>query len=86
MVRAADRDKLVLIPPILVMVVGVLVLMLRAVIAPLMLLAGVALSVFAPCGLAGLALREIGFPDVDATVPLWCCSSLRSVSTTRSSS
>jgi RND superfamily putative drug exporter len=69
--RAARRDNLVLMPLILVVVFGVLVLLLRALVAPLLLAASVVLSYAAAMGLAGLVFRAIGYPDIDPTLPLW---------------
>jgi RND superfamily putative drug exporter len=69
--RAARRDNLVLMPLILVVVFGVLVLLLRALVAPLLLAASVVLSFAAAMGLAGLVFRAIGYPGIDPTLPLW---------------
>jgi RND superfamily putative drug exporter len=69
--RAARRDLLVLMPLILIVVFGVLVLLLRALIAPLLLAASVVLSYAAAIGLAGLVFRAIGYPGIDPTMPLW---------------
>jgi RND superfamily putative drug exporter len=69
--RAARRDILVLMPLILIVVFGVLVLLLRALIAPLLLAASVVLSYAAAIGLAGLVFRAIGYPGIDPTMPLW---------------
>ena len=52
------------------MVLLVLVLLLRAVVAPLLLLASVVLSYLAALGAAGLILSAIGYPDLWVAIPL----------------
>ena len=58
-------------PLILAVVFAVLVLLLRALVAPLLLAASVVLSYAAALGAAGLVFRAIGHPAIDATLPLW---------------
>jgi putative drug exporter of the RND superfamily len=48
----------------------VLVLLLRAVVAPLVLLLSVVLSYFAALGAAGLILSAMGYPDLWVALPL----------------
>jgi RND superfamily putative drug exporter len=69
--RAAARDDAVVMPLILAVVFGVLVLLLRALVAPLLLAASVVLSFVAAWGAAGLVMRAIGHPHLDPTMPLW---------------
>jgi RND superfamily putative drug exporter len=69
--RAADHDNAVLMPLILGVVFAVLVLLLRALVAPLLLAASVVLSYAAALGAAGLVFRAIGHPAIDPTLPLW---------------
>ena len=69
--RAASRDDSLVMPMILVVVFVVLVMLLRALVAPLILVASVVLSYVAAMGLAGLALQAIGHPAIDPTLPLW---------------
>ncbi len=69
--RAARRDNLVLMPLILVVVFAVLVLVLRALVAPLLLAASVVLSYAAAMGVAALVFQAIGYPGIDPTLPLW---------------
>jgi putative drug exporter of the RND superfamily len=69
--RAAARDDVVVMPLILAVVFGVLVLLLRALVAPLLLAASVVLSFVAAWGAAGLVMRLIGHPHLDPTMPLW---------------
>jgi RND superfamily putative drug exporter len=69
--RATSRDNRVLLPLILAVVLAVLVLLLRALVAPLLLAASVLLSFAAAMGLAGLICRAIGYPDIAPSLPLW---------------
>src|SRR5262249_24048830 len=69
--RAASRDNAVLMPLILIVVFAVLVLLLRALVAPLLLAASVLLSYAAALGLAALVLQAIGFPGMQPSMPLW---------------
>jgi putative drug exporter of the RND superfamily len=66
----AGRDDRLVMPLILGVVLLVLVLLLRALIAPLVLLAGVVLSYLAALGAAGLILSAIGYPDLWVAIPL----------------
>ncbi|MGK5741532.1 MMPL family transporter [Micromonospora sp. URMC 103] len=66
--RAMNRDLTVIVPFILVVVALVLGLLLRAVLAPLLLLACTVLSAGAALGGAGLLFRALGFPRTDQTV------------------
>jgi putative drug exporter of the RND superfamily len=68
--RTAGRDDRVTLPLILLVVFGILVLLLRAIVAPLLLLASVVLSYFAALGVAGLILDAIGHPRLWVGVPL----------------
>lgn len=65
-----DRDLRLIIPLILAVVLGVLILLLRALIAPIVLLASVVLSFGAALGASTLIYRAVGFPQVDKTVLL----------------
>jgi RND superfamily putative drug exporter len=69
--RAAGHDNAVLMPLILIVVFAVLVLLLRALVAPLLLAASVVLSFAAAMGVAGLVLQAIGYPGIDPSMPLW---------------
>jgi len=69
---AAERDRLVIIPITLVVVFLVLTLLLRAVLAPLVLIATVLLSFAATLGVAALVFDHLlGFPGSDPSVPLY---------------
>jgi len=69
---AARRDRLVVIPAILAMVLMVLYVLLRAVVAPLVLTAATVLSALAALGLGGWAsIHVFGFPGLDNSTPLF---------------
>ena len=69
--RAAVRDDAVLMPLILGVVFLVLVLLLRALVAPVLLVASVVLSFAAAMGTASLIFHAIGYPDINPALPLW---------------
>ena len=69
---AAGRDRLVVIPAILVVVLAVLYVLLRSALAPLILVAVTVLSALAALGLGGWAsVHLFGFPALDNTAPLF---------------
>jgi putative drug exporter of the RND superfamily len=69
---AAARDRLVIIPAILAVVLIVLYVLLRSALAPLILIAVTVLSALAALGLGGWASVHIfGFPALDNTAPLF---------------
>ena len=67
---ASLRDGLVVMPTALVVVGLVLILLLRAVLGPLVLLATVVLSYLAALGLHGLVMKGMGFEAVELGLPL----------------
>jgi putative drug exporter of the RND superfamily len=70
--RAADHDREVIIPIILVLVFGILGLLLRAVIAPIMLIATVALSLAAALGVSSLMFNYVfNYGNADNSFPLF---------------
>jgi RND superfamily putative drug exporter len=69
--RAANRDNAVVMPLIAIVVLAVLVLLLRALVAPLLLAASMVLSFAAAMGVAGLVLQAIGYPRMAPGLPLW---------------
>ncbi|UFU05621.1 MMPL family transporter [Ruania halotolerans] len=70
--ETAERDLRTIIPVVLVVIALMLALLLRAVVAPLVLLAANVLSFAATMGLAALVFNHIlDFPGADATVPLY---------------
>jgi RND superfamily putative drug exporter len=68
--RAASRDNKVIMPLILGVIFLILVALLRALVAPLLLLASVVLSYAAAVGAAGLVLDAIGYPKLFFGLPL----------------
>ncbi|RRR44729.1 MMPL family transporter [Mycolicibacter terrae] len=69
---AADRDRRVLIPAILAVVLVVLCVLLRAALAPPVLVAATVLSALAALGLGGWAgIHLFGFPALDNSTPLF---------------
>ena len=68
--RGAARDNRVVMPLILLVVFAVLVLLLRALVAPLLLVASVVLSYAAAMGVVGLVCLAIGYPHVMPSLPM----------------
>jgi RND superfamily putative drug exporter len=69
--EAAARDSKVIIPIVLVMVFLILALLLRAIVAPLLLMATVVLSFGAALGVSSLVFNHVfGFAGADAAFPL----------------
>lgn len=69
---AAQRDRLVVIPAILTVVLAVLYLLLRSAFAPLVLVGVTVLSALAALGLGGWAsVHVFGFPALDNSTPLF---------------
>lgn len=69
---AAARDRTVIIPAILAVVLVVLYILLRSALAPLILVAVTVLSALAALGLGGWAsVHVFGFPALDNTAPLF---------------
>jgi RND superfamily putative drug exporter len=70
--RTAVRDQTVIIPAILIVVLAVLYLLLRAALAPLVLVAATALSTLAAMGMGSwVSIHLLGFPALDNTTPLF---------------
>jgi RND superfamily putative drug exporter len=70
--RAADHDRNVIIPVILVLVFLILGLLLRAVIAPIMLIATVVLSFAAALGVSSLFFNHVfNYGNADNSFPLF---------------
>ena len=67
--RTVGRDNQVVVPLVLA-VVFVILLLLRALVAPLLLLASVVLSYVAALGAAGLILDAMGYPKLFVGIPL----------------
>jgi RND superfamily putative drug exporter len=69
---AASRDRMVVIPTILAVVLVVLYVLLRSALAPLILVGVTVLSALAALGLGGWAsVHLFGFPALDDTTPLF---------------
>ena len=70
--RAAQHDTRLIIPIVLVVVFLVLALLLRAMVAPVVLIATVVLSFLAALGISALAFKYVfGFKGADASLPLF---------------
>lgn len=70
--NAAVRDRLVIIPAILIVVLAVLYALLRAALAPLVLVPVTVLSTLAALGMGGwVSVHLLGFPALDITTPLF---------------
>jgi RND superfamily putative drug exporter len=70
--RYAQHDRNVIIPLVLVVVMIILALLLRAVVAPLVLIGTVVLSFFAALGLSALVFKHLfGFAGADTAMPLF---------------
>ncbi|MGI9125087.1 MAG: MMPL family transporter, partial [Mycobacterium sp.] len=70
--RTAVRDQKAIIPAILVVVLAVLYLLLRAALAPLVLVGTTALSTLAALGMGSwVSIHLLGFPALDNTTPLF---------------
>jgi RND superfamily putative drug exporter len=68
----AIRDRWVIIPAILIIVLAVLYVLLRAALAPVVLVAATALSTMAALGLGSwVSIHLLGFPALDNTTPLF---------------
>lgn len=68
---AASHDRYVVMPAILAVVTAVLYVLLRAALAPLVLVGATVLSALAAMGLGGwISVHIIGFPALDETAPL----------------
>lgn len=68
----SERDRTVIIPIVLVVVFAVLALLLRALVAPLLLIATVVLSFAATMGVSALVFNHVfDFPGADPAVPLF---------------
>jgi putative drug exporter of the RND superfamily len=70
--RYATHDRNVIIPLVLLVVLVILALLLRAIVAPLILMGTVVLSFGAALGLSALAFRYLfGFAGADTSTPLF---------------
>ncbi|MGL5811576.1 MAG: MMPL family transporter [Nocardioides sp.] len=70
--KASARDNLVVIPAILAVVLLILIVLLRAVLAPVLLIGTVVLSFGAALGLSALLFKyAFGYAGADASLPLF---------------
>src|SRR6266508_720435 len=70
--RASRHDRNLVVPLVLLVVLGILALVLRALVAPLLLVATVVLSFAAALGVSALVFDHLfGFAGADASLPLW---------------
>jgi len=70
--RYAERDRNLIIPLVLFVVMIILALLLRAVVAPLVLIGTVVLSFFSALGLSALVFKHLfGFAGADTAMPLF---------------
>jgi len=70
--NTAVRDRWVVIPAILIVVLTVLYVLLRSMLAPLVLVATTTLSTLAALGMGGwVSVHVLGFPALDNTTPLF---------------
>ena len=68
--NAATTDRYVVMPLVLLVVMMILGILLRAIVAPVLLVLTVVLSFAATMGVSSLAFHAFGFAGVDQTVPL----------------
>ena len=69
--QASIRDNKVVIPLVLLVIFVILMILLRAILAPVLLIGTVVLSYFATLGLSAIAFDLRGFPGADASFPLF---------------
>jgi putative drug exporter of the RND superfamily len=70
--QSAERDTLVIVPIVLLVVFVVLTLLLRALILPLLLIATVVASFLAALGVGSFFFEYVfDFPGADPSLPLW---------------
>ncbi|MFB7999919.1 MMPL family transporter [Streptomyces sp. NPDC056002] len=70
--KTAERDRKLIVPVVLAIILVILVALLRSVLMPLILVATVALNFAATLGISSLVFRHVfGFSGTDASVPLY---------------
>ncbi|MCM1969743.1 MMPL family transporter [Streptomyces sp. G1] len=70
--RTAERDRMLIIPVVLVIILIILVGLLRSLLMPLLLVATVALSFVATLGISAIVFQQLlGFSGTDSSVPLY---------------
>ncbi|MFI6421976.1 MMPL family transporter [Streptomyces sp. NPDC050842] len=70
--RTAERDRMLIVPVVLAVILTILVGLLRSVLMPLLLVATVALNFVATLGVSALVFQYVfGFTGTDSSVPLY---------------
>jgi RND superfamily putative drug exporter len=70
--RTAERDRAIIVPVVLGIIMLILVLLLRSLLIPVLLVATVALNFLATLGVSALVFEKLlGFSGTDASVPLY---------------
>ncbi|MET3984701.1 MMPL family transporter [Streptomyces sp. PvR034] len=70
--RTAARDRTLIVPVVLAVILLILVLLLRSVLVPVLLVATVALNFLATLGVSALVFQHgLGFSGTDSSVPLY---------------
>jgi putative drug exporter of the RND superfamily len=69
--RASAHDNTLIIPVVLAVVLAILALLLRALVAPVLLVATVVLSFGAALGISSLVFKALGFEGADTSLPLF---------------
>ncbi|MFC9125557.1 MMPL family transporter [Streptomyces sp. NPDC057099] len=70
--QTAARDRMVIVPVVLGIILLILVLLLRSILVPVLLVATVALNFLATLGVSALVFEHLlGFSGTDASVPLY---------------
>ncbi|WP_406132765.1 MMPL family transporter [Streptomyces zaomyceticus] len=70
--RTAERDRMLIVPVVLVVILAILIGLLRSVLMPVLLVVTVALNFFATLGVSALVFRYVfGFSGTDSSVPLY---------------
>ncbi|WP_338703266.1 MMPL family transporter [Streptomyces sp. Q6] len=68
----AERDRMLIVPVVLAIILVILIALLRSVLMPLILVATVALNFAATLGISSLVFQHVlGFSGTDASVPLY---------------
>lgn len=68
--NAVNHDTRTIVPVVLLLILGVLILLLRAVVAPVYLLLSVVLSFFGTLGVGVLIIRHVFGQEIDPFIPL----------------
>ncbi|MBD0842974.1 MMPL family transporter [Streptomyces sp. TRM68416] len=70
--RTAERDRALIVPVVLVLILAVLIVLLRSLLMPVLLVATVALNFLATLGVSALVFEHVlGFTGTDPSVPLY---------------